>query len=358
MSEVKRETLSKIASLVRPALATQSYIPALTHICFDGEYATAYNDISAISVKAEIGLQLCVPGDYLIRALNSFPGEEVVVKPGVAGGIKLSCGRAKLELPTMQVKDFPFELPESNGTQLDINDDILKGIERCRLSVGVNTAHPAQMGVTLESEEGRAVLYSTDNFSISRYSCKTKLKLPGDTPVILPTFFCDQMLSLAKAFPDDDLSLELGDDCLIATFGKSAILFTKIVVDLEPLDFGKIIKKNLNGADVRASLAPIPDSFDLAFGRQLLVLSQEMDKSTKVKFDGETLKLRSHSQLGDADDTMRLEDKEFAELEFFVDPTLVLRAAKVCTHLALFPKVLVMGDEKGTFIHLIAHCSE
>jgi hypothetical protein len=39
----------RLAKLVQPALSTQDYIPALKHIKFEGGYATAYNDVSAIT---------------------------------------------------------------------------------------------------------------------------------------------------------------------------------------------------------------------------------------------------------------------------------------------------------------------
>ena len=49
---ISREALVKVTSLVRPAISTQTYIPAYQHIAFDGVTATSHNDISAIIVRA------------------------------------------------------------------------------------------------------------------------------------------------------------------------------------------------------------------------------------------------------------------------------------------------------------------
>ena len=96
--ELNRDKLLKIAMQVRPALSSQPYIPALSHIRFSGGDATAYNDVSAITVEAGCDLEVCVPGELLIRALQSLNAEKVLVKQG-QGSLVLSAGRAKLKLP-------------------------------------------------------------------------------------------------------------------------------------------------------------------------------------------------------------------------------------------------------------------
>lgn len=352
-TQFKREALSKIVNLVRPALATSDYIPALTMVKFDGKYATAYNDIAAIRVKADVDLNLCVPGETLIKALGSFSGDSLMIQEDAKNkSLLVASGKSKFKLPTLPGGAHPFEMPDGDGDTLDINDDILKGIEQCLMSVGTNTKHPSQMGVTLEALGGVAVLCSTDNKTISRFQTKTKLSLPGDVPVILPTFFCQQLIALAKHYSESDITLLLSAGALIAEFGKDAFLMTKTPVDLEPLDFDRIIKKTL--ANQKVSVTPIPDAFDAALGRALLVLSQEAEKETHMNVDSEGLSMRSVSSLGESDDQIKMQDLD--ECSFTIDPTLVLRASKVCTHIGFYREVLVLANKDATFLHLIAHC--
>ena len=160
-------------------LATQAYIPALTHIQFDGEYATTYNDISAISVRAKVDVEACLPGDLLIRALNSFGAENIAFQQGPKDdSLVISSGRSKLKLPVLPLSAFPYEAPDTKkASEIVLDHSILKGIERCLLSVGNDPTHPAQMGVTLDADDkGNAVLFSTDNFTISRYQTKSKIE--------------------------------------------------------------------------------------------------------------------------------------------------------------------------------------
>lgn len=357
---VSREAILKAAQLVRPAVASQAYVPSLTHIWFSGDWLTAYNDVTAIAVKGpDLELECCVPGDMLIKTLNGFTASEIAVQENVKeGSLLLTSGRAKLKLHTLPGNDFPFEWPDGNATKINLDDKILKGIERCLISVGSDPTHPSQMGVTLATDDdGQAVLYSTDNFTISRYAAKTSIKLPADTPIILPTFFCEQLVLLSKQF-DEDVTLRVLPGCVVAVIGKSAQLFTKMVDDLEAVDFEKMITRYFKLAAVKKAQQRIPDGFEPALSRALLVLSNNADKVTKVTATEDALKLATTSDLGDANDSLAFDGSDAPENPFFMDPGLVARASKVCSFITLMDKVLVLSNEDASFVHMIAHCSE
>lgn len=366
---INRESLLKLLSLVRPALSTVDYIPALKHIRFHAFYATAYNDASAIEVKlpsAALNLGLCVPGEMVIKALGSFNAENVMVQQNEKDHtILITSGRSKIKVPTMGIKDFPLSIPAGGSTpSIELSDDVLTGIQRCLISVGNDPTHPATMGVTLDvSDDGKIVLFSTDNATISRYQTKTKAKLPGDAPVILPTFFCEQLVALKRAYPQAEVEVELHPGALVAGFwnGKAATdpeatLFSKTLVDLTPIDFPKIIRKHCDVSAIGRDLQEIPIGFDAAFSRALLILSAEQDKATKVSVADGYIRLLSTSSNGESSDSLAWGDK-VARDPFFVDPALVARGLKACTHLAFMGKVFVMSDKDSTFLHLVSHCS-
>lgn len=357
-----REALVKIAVLVRPALSTQNYIPALTHIRFDGVYASAYNDVSGIMVKSPVDIQVCLPGELLIKTLNSFGAENISLQEASDKAVVLSSGRSKIKMPTLEVSAFPLTLPETKkAAEVVLDASILKGIDRCLLSVGNDPTHPAQMGVTLDADDkGNALLFSTDNFSISRYQTKSKIELPGDSPVILPTFFCQQLVALSKAFPDEEVVLYLVPGALLVEFGRVGKLFNKTLVDLEPLDFPRIFDKHCKMAGLKDRLATIPDSWEASFNRAMLVLGGEVDKVTRVTVAEESIKVHSSSSMGDSDDTMGYDgDHRLAPQEpFYLDPALVLRASKSCGLMTFNDKALALADSEAQFTHLIAYCSK
>ena len=354
-TEVSRKSLLKCLSLARPAVAGQAYIAALTHFAFSGPTVTAYNDVSAITVRAPVDdLDCCLPAELLMKALNSLSAEKVLIEEGEANSMVLAAGRSKVKLPYLPVQDFPFpKQPKEPKAKIKMVASMLKGIEKCLVGVGADPTHPAQMGITLDPSKDGAVLYSTDNFTISRYQTTAMPSLPADCPIILPTFFCTQLLALSKAFPDEQVTVELHPGSLKATFGTEAILFTKLLVEPEPMNFGSIIAKYLEGEQLDEVLLDIPDGFEAAFSRALLILDGQLDKATKLSSKGGRLKLFSSSSMGEATDSLAYKGEDLDAVH--ADPALIFRASKLCSKMALLPKVMIMAD--GDFSHLIAYCS-
>ena len=366
-----REALVKLMGQLRPALSNLDYIPALKHICFSDTRAIAYNDVSAISVTTVFtegidDLEICIPGELLIKALGSFNAEKVLLQPNEKDGTMLIIsGRSKIKLPTMPVKDFPLSIPEgtSKTPVLHLNGEILDGIQLALISVGNDPTHPATMGVTLDSESGKAVLFSTDNATITRVLTKAKIVLPGDAPVILPTFFCEQLIALKRAYPDTTIELELHNGALVAYYFDDdievATLFSKTLNDIQPLDFPTIVAKHCKLDGIGSQLCKIPDALDAAFGRALLVLGAEQDKTTKITLDGNYIRMLSTSTAGEASDSVSWADGSPESQEpFWVDPGLVARACKAGTHLGFFNRVMIVANEGASFLHLIAHCTK
>lgn len=353
MSDIIREHLLQSLNLAKAAVAGQAYVPALTHFAFDGWGVLAYNDVSAIGIHAPIDLPVCLPADMLIKTLNSMTAEKVLITETDDGAVVVAAGRSKVKLPYLKLEAFPFEFPPvcwEDG--FIVTADMLKGIEKCLVGVGTDPTHPAQMGVTLEATGRGCTLYSTDNFTISRYQSNANVKLPGDIPIILPAFFCNQLIALSKAFADEEIVVGLPKGAICANFGGQAMLFTKLLVDLEPMDFSRILNKYLQGSGPDKAV-DIPNGFESALDRALLILSTEMDKATKITIEDGKMKLFSSSGQGESSDVLAFDFDDAPS--FLADPALVSRASKICRKMLPLEKVMLLAD--GQFLHLIAHCS-
>lgn len=355
-----REELLRATQLVRPALAAQGYIQALTHVCLNENGVTAYNDIAAINVALEHDLDCCVPGDLFIKALTGFSAKDVKVTPADTGSsVVLSSGRSKMKLATLSTRDFPFKHPQVKPKatdQIDLGDDMLRGVQRCLISVNTNASHPAQQGVTLDQVDGRAVFFSTDNLFITRYETDSKISLPADEPVILPTFFCEQALALAKAFPEDELVLHLLDGGLLLVVGEQkAFLFQRqMAVEMTPLDFPSIIQKNIGDIDtVAKKLTAIPDGWDVALSRAVLVQSSALEPRLDINSDGDVLTLQSKSDCGETDEELKWGGPGMKK-GVSVNPSFLVRAAANSTHVFFTDRVVVLGTKDATLLHLIA----
>ena len=357
MSNINRANLITAINLARPALSTQNFIPALTHFRLNKDLILGYNDITCIAVNFEHDLACCLPGDLLIKTLGSFGSSEVDVAYK-DGNVTLKAGKAKMKLPVLPLDSHPYEDLDLDWEEtLTLTEGFLKGLSACLISVGNDPTHPAQMGVTLEPTTKGAALFSTDNFTVSRY--QTDVKLERDQAYILPTFFCQQLLTLARAFPKEELTLRLSTGLLEARFGKAAWMQSKTLVDVEPLDFPHIFDKHCKLAGFAERNVDIPAGWDAAFERALLVQSAELDKLTKVEILGDALKLQSSSPSGEALDSLPYEAADHdPEQEIHLDPSLVLRGSKVCTKLLFNEKSLTLTSDDTKFVHLISYCSK
>lgn len=353
MTTIARTSLLRIANLVKPTLANAAYIPAYTHILFANGRALTHNDIAGLSVKASIGVDRCVPGDLLIKSLASFSGEQVAMTYNPDTSVLLvSSGRAKLSLPTLPPSSFPFEMPNDAGHDILITKDMLKGIEHCLMSVGKDDKHPSAMGVTMDTSEGAAcVMYSTDNYTISRYATSSAIDLPGNTPVILPTFFCEQLLMLSRAWPGESVLLFLLPGALVAEVGDEAVLFHKMLVDTSPLDFARVVERVCDPDNVKVQ--PVPLSMDSAISRALLVVNSD-SKRTKFYVGDDKVQLKSESKMADAEDEMDFKTEGRDRVIFSTDPSLVARALKHCSHISFSSKAVLLTDG-DSFLHIIAH---
>lgn len=374
METTNRQELLRLISLVKPALSNQDFIPALKHFCFSGGFVSTFNDAQAMQVKLpskDLNLDLCLPGDMFFKALSGFNADSVSLIPNDSEqSVVVASGRsAKIKLKTLPHTKFPLELPpyvdRNSKWVIPFDADMLEGVRRCLISVGTNPTHPSSMGVTLDALDGRAVLYSTDNATISRFKTKTKITLPGDVPVIMPTFFCEQLIIMAKAFPKAEIDVVVHDGSIVADFYDDgrvvARVFTKLIADMDPIDFEKVISRHCKVETITKRLVEIPKTFDAAFDRALLILGSQVDKVTKVTPTGNGVKLLTTSDDGEATDAIIFDDAkdpaDSSEDPFHIDPQLVTRACKSATHLALDRSVMAFADKEGLFLHIVAHCA-
>ncbi len=90
-------------------LATQDFIAVLQHFAFDNDTVTAYNDITACKLSLTTGLQCTIPGNLLIRLLNTLKDEEVEIeKAKTDSHVNVVCGHNKTKLPMLPLEEFVF----------------------------------------------------------------------------------------------------------------------------------------------------------------------------------------------------------------------------------------------------------
>lgn len=353
---LSRNTLLAALNLLKPALASQPYVPAFTHFAFTPGKITATNGQVAIQVQYDHDLSCCLPGDMLVRALGTLPaGSDVIIKPHGkdANAMRLVSGRTDLKLPFLPLLYFPFDWDRDLHAKpwtCEFTQEMLDGLDRCLVAVGNNIALPAQMGVTLDAVGGLAVLFSTDDNTMSRFTTKDPLVLAAGAPVLLPTTLCHLGVTLAKAYPDSAVDLLVYDAAAVISVGVAQVMH-KVGFNPVPLDYPGAFERLLKSAGTRVT---IPAGWDAALQRALLVPGTNTDKVTRFSQDSHGLHMTSTSQTGESVDV--LDCKPCLEGTADVDPVLLLRGSKTATTMAFGDKCVALMDHDGTFTHLVSFC--
>jgi hypothetical protein len=209
---------SLIAKLetVQPAIAINPTIPLLTHYWFTGKQLLANNGQIALQVPFESDFAGAVPNGVLdlLKAagfkgdikLASKDGNLLITEPQ-SSGVRMTL---KMLKPT-----FPFKMPQHKQTNSNPQAiaELVDAIRYCLISVGTDTSIPECLGITLERDGKRIMLYSSDGSTISRTSISDQLPLEKRTT--LPSSFCVQMLRLYDSRSEDsEVAFEIGERAL------------------------------------------------------------------------------------------------------------------------------------------------
>lgn len=352
--ELNREDLLKTATLLRPALAVQSYIPAYQHIRFGEGVAVAYNDIMGVSLTCDAGkaIKACVPGEPLLRVLSSFNTKTVdLLMKGDTLHIK--SGRSTVKLPTLPYEDFTArnEMPKDCSAHV-LHEPITDGIRQClQFSGSGSAAHPSTLGVTIQSEDGCVVLYATDDATITASHTGVEAEVPR---TLLPGFFCEQLLSMRKSLRGA-AQLLITPKALFVDF-EAGVVFTKTQPAAEPLDFPRVMERCVDRQFLEEDAGPIPADLEAALQRAIMVVQSSRRPRTRVMFNGSNMELLSEGDVGHSEDALPYEGRPALD-QFSVDPHILARALKVCDAMAVGKEALVLMTEDAQFLHLISYLS-
>jgi len=130
---MEREELLSVLELASAALAkeNETILPILAGFKFEKGRVITYDDVISVSIPLDIGLQGVLPGHQLLRFLNSCGTKDVGVS-SKDSTVTIKCDRAKLSLPSTDVKDWPFKKPKTEGTfKVELNAAFFRGLGLC-----------------------------------------------------------------------------------------------------------------------------------------------------------------------------------------------------------------------------------
>jgi hypothetical protein len=350
---ILRRRLLKKLKVLTPAVCDHDMDPRLTHFCFTGEQVLARNDWIAISTPLRTTFKGCIPATALVNALKVSRATAIdLQRDGDMVQVRLC--NACMRLPMMCVANFPFHMPPP-PTQ-----NCIRGVEHCLHWVS-NVSLVPHFGVTLIPKRGKIKLYSTDGTTLTHCTVMSDgLRL--DRRINLPTYFCKQMLRLAKQATTSRLAVH-GEGVLFAA--DDTLLFTPLVqcsgevrcylngkfVGYKPIDFEGTLKRYLPKHFQQSMVKMRKRELTHILRWATLVCNIRGNEArTKITVrDGEAT-FYSCSRRGECTGTTRLPGHPDTDLEVRSD--LLLKAYPTFDKVLLTPKCVIMT--KGDDMHLIA----
>lgn len=354
---MERKQFLSALSMVKPALSNQDFIPILSHFCFDGESVTAHNDVMALRAPCKTEFKAAFHGDTLLRLLDNIRSD-ILSFTKDESCFKIKTGRSRLRLPFLEDSDFLFESPDRSKSykeahRLFISDDFILGLECCLASVDEDPVHPNRMGITLSIGEKDAYFYSTDSFSVSRYLLKGDYyKDMSGVTVILPTEFCKQLLLFKKSFSGDGY-LVIAEDFVMSDFGDNIFVHSKLIIDLEPLDFGKVL--DVYKDSLKHCTSVFPPEIEECLQRSKAILTTVLDtgKLSEFVIKNRQININTKSDMGEVADVFTVNKKAHKSMSVSINPDLILRVLKRSMCFYFSENALILSD--NNFTHYIAY---
>ena len=354
---MKRSNLEATLARAKNFLMRGDFIPALMEFKFHDKKVTAYNDEQGVQINLDTGLECTVPGQLMIKMLSTISSEEVMLTRINNKGssiVQLKAGRSKIKLPSKDLEDYPFEMPEIEGLPITVGEQFLDGLKHCLISATNDPTHHELNGVTLIIEDGIVAMYATDNRTLSAFEYEQKDISDNGSKIvsIIPIMFCEQLIELAGTYFDGVPSVDLyvNSDKVIATVTNSCTLFTRTIDPNKARDFPTTVNRIIGDiSEVQSGMVPteIVPALERA---AMLKPNSDQEIFTTFSVKKSSVVMTTESALGKVQDDMEFDEQvDWGEFDFEVNPALVARGFKMATHVAHYP------GQDGAFVHIISH---
>jgi hypothetical protein len=346
---------------VEPAVAINGLIPIMTCFWLTGDQLVAFNGNIALAVPFATDFRGAVPGKLLrlLKVASLDRDLQPLAKNHTHLLINDAHTRMKLGmLPPKFLHVMPARQRNSNGNASAMAA-LIAAIEHCLISVGTDTSRSEHLGITLEPENDRVMLYATDEATISR-ACVQRDGLAVAERAIIPAAFCQQMLRLyADLGPahKGDVNFEVSsrhvsgqrERYALFTAGDVA-LYGRLLETRTPLAFPAHVRAYLPPG-YQSQLIEIPARLRTTLDLHRVFDRDQRSLTTLTVRSGE-LHLWSKLKSDEIETTLALPGH--ADIAVRVDAQMLQRAPH-CNAMVITSRGIVMS--KGDWLYLVA-CSE
>jgi len=351
---MNRKELVDALNTVKPAIASGAVsIESFGYFFFEEGKVTAWNDRIGITVpfdgygEGESPIDGAVEAVNLLGFLTRHDAKTVNLQMLSDGEIQFDCkkGRSKIVCKYMEPDDFIFEpatLESDNVVTIDIDPELLLGMELCLLCSAKVEASAYVMGVNFDNKAGE--MWSTDMNKMAKYPLSTKLATDN---FILSADFCETLILLQQKYKaKSTLSIDVEEGMACATIGECRLIGKLIADDEEPLTFSGILEDTV-GKDYSDLFVKTPKGFHESIDRQVFIASNSKHThGTTLTIASGKMHLFTDTGIERGDEDLKVH-KDHPDVELVIQAEYILPGTLHCDEFFVDGTVLAMRGENG-----------
>lgn len=341
----RTELLNKLTT-ASAGLASNDFIPALSHFWFTGTHLVTYNDQIGVQLPLKTEFKGAVPGAVLLSLLKNTKAKDIELQ-AQDDTLLVKAASSRFKLGLLGPDSFVWQMPKHTKVvdALPLKE-IVTGIKGCLRSVSTDTSIPDQLGISFVPDGGTLLyLFSFNGASISQCEIKLKSK-PSFKRSVLPTAFCQQLVSLTS--DAKSAQLEITDKYVLLT-ADDVSLYGSLIDCPQPQPFIEIIGHELpKDADKR--WVSIPSKLQLMLERAIIVTENPSDPTTTdVSIADGKMRFFSKSGRGEVTDTV-LVDKPQANARLSIDCKHLKNGYGAFDKMIITNSCFIMSKEKSMYL--------
>ena len=317
---LKKFDLLHELTLIQGVVERKTTIPILANVLLNAEE----DHLGIIATDLEIGLRstcpakvtahgtVTLPAKRLYEIVRALPDKEIRFKKGDANWVTLTCGSSRFRMAGLPKEDFP-QLPDARGEPTFIPSAVMSQlIGRTIYAISTEDSKYTFSGALLVMKPGSLTMVATDGHRLSHVEKRGVVEeLAEETKVLIPKKAMGELhRMLSETDEDETIGFSRDDNHLFFDLGRR-LLLSRVLSGQFPNWEAVIPKSNdrtfvIGRDEVAAAI------------RRVAILADERSRTVRFGVSKGSLEIAaSHSDLGDANETLEIEyDKEEFQIGF------------------------------------------
>ncbi len=288
---IERDILVEALGRVVGTVERRTAVPILANVFIDARArdvslrATDLNIEVTVPCPAEVTAQgvTTVNAEVLANIVRKCPSGSQLAVTLDGGNVRIVCGRAKYQLPTLPADDFPQLSGVERGANFEMTSTELRALfEATRFAISTDETRYYLNGIYLHADGEHLAAVATDGHVLSRKSVTLPPQAHGIPGVIVPR---KTVAELLKFLPEREVNIEVSvSSARIAVRLGGAEMVSKLIDGTFP-DYKRVIPSDHSGRAIVPRLALI------AVVERVALIAEEKGKGIALTFGADELRV-------------------------------------------------------------------